>query len=196
MSKPKEGEDKIMFLGCGGVGKSAIILKYMYQEFFEDYEPTKADSYRKPIEVDGEVTNVDILDTAGQEDYAAIRDGHIRSSEGFVCVFSVCDMTSFEQMSDFIENIYRVKGYQDKIPGALVGNKIDLANSRVVTREQAVEKAQQWKIPYYEVSAKTGENVPLVFTNVVRDVRLIKGVQNNTKVSAQKKSKSKKCSVL
>ncbi|KAJ8878971.1 hypothetical protein PR048_019575 [Dryococelus australis] len=64
---------KVIMVGSGGVGKSALTLQFMYDEFVEDYEPTKADSYRKKVVLDGEEVQIDILDTAGQEDYAAIR---------------------------------------------------------------------------------------------------------------------------
>jgi len=62
----------------------------------EDYEPTKADSYRKRVILDGEEAQIDILDTAGQEDYAAIRDNYIRSGEGFLCVFAITESESFQ----------------------------------------------------------------------------------------------------
>ena len=65
-------------------------------QFVEDYEPTKADSYRKRVILDGEEAQIDILDTAGQEDYAAIRDNYFRSGEGFLCVFSIIDSESFQ----------------------------------------------------------------------------------------------------
>ena len=68
----------------------------MYDEFVEDYEPTKADSYRKKVVLDGEEVQIDILDTAGQEDYAAIRDNYFRSGEGFLCVFSITEEDSFQ----------------------------------------------------------------------------------------------------
>lgn len=64
---------KVIMVGSGGVGKSALTLQFMYDEFVEDYEPTKADSYRKKVVLDAEEVQIDILDTAGQEDYAAIR---------------------------------------------------------------------------------------------------------------------------
>lgn len=67
----------------------------------EDYEPTKADSYRKKVVLDGEEVQIDILDTAGQEDYAAIRDNYFRSGEGFLCVFSITEMESFAATADF-----------------------------------------------------------------------------------------------
>lgn len=71
------------------------------QKFVEDYEPTKADSYRKKVMLDGEEVQIDILDTAGQEDYAAIRDNYFRSGEGFLCVFSITDDDSFQATQEF-----------------------------------------------------------------------------------------------
>ena len=87
---------KVIMVGSGGVGKSALTLQFMYDEFVEDYEPTKADSYRKKVVLDGEAVQIDILDTAGQEDYAAIRDNYFRSGEGFLCVFSITEDDSFQ----------------------------------------------------------------------------------------------------
>nr|KAF6320062.1 RAS like proto-oncogene A [Myotis myotis] len=100
---------KVIMVGSGGVGKSALTLQFMYDEFVEDYEPTKADSYRKKVVLDGEEVQIDILDTAGQEDYAAIRDNYFRSGEGFLCVFSITEMESFAATADFREQILRVK---------------------------------------------------------------------------------------
>ena len=101
MSSNKKGASssslhKVIMVGSGGVGKSALTLQFMYDEFVEDYEPTKADSYRKKVVLDGEEVQIDILDTAGQEDYAAIRDNYFRSGEGFLCVFSITEDESFQ----------------------------------------------------------------------------------------------------
>lgn len=70
-------------------------------QFVEDYEPTKADSYRKKVVLDGEEVQIDILDTAGQEDYAAIRDNYFRSGEGFLLVFSITEHESFSATAEF-----------------------------------------------------------------------------------------------
>lgn len=77
------------------------ILLHLLSQFVEDYEPTKADSYRKKVVLDGEEVQIDILDTAGQEDYAAIRDNYFRSGEGFLCVFSITELESFAATADF-----------------------------------------------------------------------------------------------
>ncbi|XP_063233238.1 ras-related protein Ral-a isoform X1 [Bacillus rossius redtenbacheri] len=152
---------KVIMVGSGGVGKSALTLQFMYDEFVEDYEPTKADSYRKKVVLDGEEVQIDILDTAGQEDYAAIRDNYFRSGEGFLCVFSITEDDSFQATQEFREQILRVKN-DENIPFLLVGNKSDLEEKRKVALAEAQGRAQQWGVPYVETSAKTRENVDKV----------------------------------
>lgn len=172
---------KYFQVGSGGVGKSALTLQFMYDEFVEDYEPTKADSYRKKVVLDGEEVQIDILDTAGQEDYAAIRDNYFRSGEGFLCVFSITEDESFQATQEFRwilinlwitdglwlkfwflncrEQILRVKN-DENIPFLLVGNKCDLP--RKVPLSECQSRAAQWGVPYIETSAKTRENVDRV----------------------------------
>lgn len=53
------------------------------------------------VVLDGEEVQIDILDTAGQEDYAAIRDNYFRSGEGFLCVFSITEPESFQASQEF-----------------------------------------------------------------------------------------------
>ncbi|KRF82291.1 ras-related protein Ral-a isoform X2 [Drosophila novamexicana] len=169
--KPTAGPalHKVIMVGSGGVGKSALTLQFMYDEFVEDYEPTKADSYRKKVVLDGEEVQIDILDTAGQEDYAAIRDNYFRSGEGFLCVFSITDDESFQATQEFREQILRVKN-DESIPFLLVGNKCDLNDKRKVPLNECQVRAQQWSVPYVETSAKTRENVDKVFFDLIRDI--------------------------
>jgi len=175
---------KVIMVGSGGVGKSALTLQFMYDEFVEDYEPTKADSYRKKVVLDGEEVQIDILDTAGQEDYAAIRDNYFRSGEGFLCVFSITEEDSFQLTQEFREQILRVKG-DTNIPFILVGNKSDLINSRKVQQATANTRAQQWQVPYVETSAKTRENVDKVFYDLMKEIK-------SRKVSDDNQGKSEK----
>ncbi|CAG2177961.1 unnamed protein product, partial [Oppiella nova] len=101
---------KVIMVGRDDSGKNALALQFMYNEFVEDYSPTKADSYRKKVILDDEEVQIDILDTAGQEDYPAIRDNYFRSGEGFLCVFSITKHESFTAVNEFREQILRVKG--------------------------------------------------------------------------------------
>jgi len=158
---------KVIMVGSGGVGKSALTLQFMYDEFVSDYEPTKADSYRKKVVLDGGEAQIDILDTAGQEDYAAIRDNYFRSGEGFLCVFSITEQESFQATADFREQILRVKD-DENIPFLLVGNKCDLEGNRKVSQEEANAKAAEWNVPYVETSAKTNVNVDKAFFDLLQ----------------------------
>jgi len=187
---------KVIMVGSGGVGKSALTLQFMYDEFVEDYEPTKADSYRKKVVLDGEEVQIDILDTAGQEDYAAIRDNYFRSGEGFLCVFSITEEDSFQATQEFREQILRVKG-DINIPFILVGNKADLNNSRQVQLATATNKATEWQVPYVETSAKTRENVDKVFYDLMREIRSRKVSDDTQGQSGKPKNgKKKKCIIL
>uniref|UniRef100_A0A3Q1NM35 small monomeric GTPase n=1 Tax=Bos taurus TaxID=9913 RepID=A0A3Q1NM35_BOVIN len=168
---------KVIMVGSGGVGKSALTLQFMYDEFVEDYEPTKADSYRKKVVLDGEEVQIDILDTAGQEDYAAIRDNYFRSGEGFLLVFSITEHESFTATAEFREQILRVKAEEDKIPLLVVGNKSDLEERRQVLVEEA--------------RAKTRANVDKVFFDLMREIRTKKMSENKDK-NGKKSSKNKK----
>jgi len=169
---------KVIMVGAGGVGKSALTLQFMYDEFVEDYEPTKADSYRKKVMLDDEEVQIDILDTAGQEDYAAIRDNYFRSGEGFLCVFSISEHESFSAVNEFREQILRVKN-DDNVPFILVGNKADLdVNQRRVTTDEALHVARMWNVPYIETSAKTRQNVKEVFFDLMRDIHKLKAAVN------------------
>uniref|UniRef100_A0AC35FXT5 Uncharacterized protein n=1 Tax=Panagrolaimus sp. PS1159 TaxID=55785 RepID=A0AC35FXT5_9BILA len=199
---------KVIMVGSGGVGKSALTLQFMYDEFVEEYEPTKADSYRKRVVLDGEECSVDILDTAGQEDYSAIRDNYYRSGEGFICVFSITDVESFDATNEFREQILRVKNSDTNVPIVLVGNKSDLTSERMVSQAQAQQRAESWGVPYIETSAKTRTNVDKVFYDLMRDVRRRKGGPlsgngnvidpsiNDRKRRSARRSWKKHCTVL
>ncbi|XP_041936939.1 ras-related protein Ral-B-like [Alosa sapidissima] len=190
---------KVIMVGSGGVGKSALTLQFMYDEFVEDYEPTKADSYRKKVVLDGEDVQIDILDTAGQEDYAAIRDNYFRSGEGFLLVFSITELESFSASSEFREQILRVKPDAESIPLLLVGNKSDLEDRRQVAANDARTKAEQWGVQYVETSAKTRAYVDKVFFDLMREVRAKKLSENkekNGKGGKSKKSVKERCLLL
>ncbi|XP_064401184.1 ras-related protein O-RAL-like [Halichondria panicea] len=185
---------KVIMVGSGGVGKSALTLQFMYDEFVEDYEPTKADSYRKTVVLEGTECQIDILDTAGQEDYAVIRDNYFRSGEGFLCVFSIVDRESFTNTTEFREHILRVK-VDDQIPLILVGNKVDL-DGREVGNDEATGLASSWGAPYIETSAKTKLNVDKVYYDLLKQIQARKQAQGQTTSTSTKKPKKKKTCVI
>uniref|UniRef100_A0A2I3H8Q8 HRas proto-onco, GTPase n=1 Tax=Nomascus leucogenys TaxID=61853 RepID=A0A2I3H8Q8_NOMLE len=133
-------EYKLVVVGAGGVGKSALTIQLIQNHFVDEYDPTIEDSYRKQVVIDGETCLLDILDTAGQEEYSAMRDQYMRTGEGFLCVFAINNTKSFEDIHQYREQIKRVKD-SDDVP--------------MVLSRQAQDLARSYGIPYIETSAKT-----------------------------------------
>nr|XP_054757400.1 GTPase HRas-like [Lytechinus pictus] len=98
---------------AGGVGKSALTIQLIQNHFVDEYDPTIEDSYRKQVVIDGETCLLDILDTAGQEEYSAMRDQYMRTGEGFLCVFAINNEKSFEDVNLYREQIKRVKDAEE-----------------------------------------------------------------------------------
>ncbi|KAI4885038.1 hypothetical protein NFI96_017707 [Prochilodus magdalenae] len=94
-------EYKLVVVGAGGVGKSALTIQLIQNHFVDEYDPTIEDSYRKQVVIDGETCLLDILDTAGQEEYSAMRDQYMRTGEGFLCVFAINNTKSFEDIHQY-----------------------------------------------------------------------------------------------
>lgn len=183
-------EYKLVVVGAGGVGKSALTIQLIQNHFVEEYDPTIEDSYRKQVVIDGETCLLDILDTAGQEEYSAMRDQYMRTGEGFLCVFAVNNSKSFEDINQYREQIKRVKD-ADEVPMVLVGNKVDLP-SRTVETKQGKMKADSYTIPYIETSAKTRQGVDDAFYTLVREIRKYKDKKDKN----PNKKKKKKCNIL
>lgn len=181
---------KVIMVGPGGVGKSALTLQYMYGDFVQDYEPTKADSYRKKAPNH----QIDILDTAGQEEYAAIRDCYYRNGEGFLCIFALTEPKAFEETVEFREQIVRVHEGEQNMPFILVGNKADLEEKRMVSREAAEARARKWGVQYIETSAKTNDNVDKIFEQVVQ--LIIERKNAAKKLDKKEVKKPGKCVIL
>uniref|UniRef100_A0A0N5AMN7 small monomeric GTPase n=1 Tax=Syphacia muris TaxID=451379 RepID=A0A0N5AMN7_9BILA len=161
-------EYKLVVVGDGGVGKSALTIQLIQNQFVEEYDPTIEDSYRKQVVIDGETCLLDILDTAGQEEYSAMRDQYMRTGEGFLLVFAVNESKSFENVAQYREQIRRVKD-SDDVPMVLVGNKCDL--SRAVESKAIGDSARSFSIPFVETSAKTRMGVDDAFYTLVREIR-------------------------
>lgn len=187
---PMTSNYKIVVVGGGGVGKSAITIQFIQSYFATDYDPTIEDSYTKQCVIDDVVAKLDILDTAGQEEFSAMREQYMRSGEGFLLVFSVTDRNSFDEIVRFHKQILRVKD-RDEFPMMLVGNKADLEHQRVVAMEEAQTLARQLKIPYIECSAKIRMNVDQSFYELVRIVRKFQLAERPPAKPASKKIKNR-----
>lgn len=131
---------------------------------------------------------LEVLDTAGQEEYTALRDQWIRDGEGFVLVYSISSRSSFTRIQRFHHQIQRVKeasASSPSYPGSpmsssappgavpimLVGNKSDRVTEREVSTQEGQHLARELGCEFVEASAKNCINVEKAFYDVVRLLR-------------------------
>jgi len=182
-------EYKLVVLGSGGVGKSALTVQFVQGIFVEKYDPTIEDSYRKVVEVDGQQCMLEILDTAGTEQFTAMRDLYMKNGQGFLLVYSITAQSTFNDLQDLREQILRVKDTDD-VPMILVGNKCDLEDERVVGKDQGQNLARNFNCAFLETSAKSKINVNEIFYDLVRQI-------NKKNPETRNKNKKKKgCLIL
>jgi len=194
-------EYRIVVVGDGAVGKSALTVRFTNGTFMAKYEPTIEDSYRKQVEVDGKACILDILDTAGQEEYSALRDQYMKTGDGFVLVYSVTSLNSFESAHRLKTSVYRVKDELEEIPIVLVGNKCDLDTERVVSTEEGRKLSELWNVGFVETSAKTNKNINTAFFELVRMInkwreKYPNNAPDNVKRQANKRFPFSFCSLL
>ncbi|THC90252.1 hypothetical protein EYZ11_010279 [Aspergillus tanneri] len=153
--------------------------QFVQNVWIESYDPTIEDSYRKQIEVDGRQCILEILDTAGTEQFTAMRELYMKQGQGFLLVFSITSMSSLNELSELREQITRIKD-DEKVPIVIVGNKSDLEEDRAVPRARAFALSQSWgNAPYYETSARRRANVNEVFIDLCRQI-IRKDLQGNS----------------
>ncbi|KAK2492724.1 hypothetical protein MC885_007193 [Smutsia gigantea] len=140
-------EYKLIMLGAGGVGKSAMTMQFISHQFPEDHDPTIEDAYKIQICIDDKPANLDILDTAGQAEFTAMRDQYMRAGEGFIICYSITDRRSFHEVWEFKHLICRV------------------------TKEEGLALAREFSCPFFETSAAYRYYINDVFHALVREIR-------------------------
>ncbi|KAH9487125.1 Ras-like protein 1 [Psilocybe cubensis] len=180
---------RVAVLGDGGVGKTALAV--------QTYDPTIEDAYRKQLVVDNRMCFVEVIDTAGQEEYATLRDQWVREGQGFILVYSIASRSTFDRLEIFRQSMRRVKRGDPIF--MLVGNKCDKTYEREVSKEEGAALARQFGCEFIETSAKTPTNVDRLFTNLVRSLRQTRNIEPGAPAGAplkKEKKKSSKCVVM
>ncbi|KAM0816660.1 putative P-loop containing nucleoside triphosphate hydrolase protein [Seiridium cardinale] len=180
-------EYHVVVLGAGGVGKSCLTAQFVHNEWIESYDPTIEDSYRTQVSVDGRQVVLEILDTAGTEQFGsygpasspgtfetdsaavAMRDLYMKTGQGFLLVFSIASSSSLAELAGLRDEIIRIKD-DENVPIVICGNKADLEDQRTVPRTKGFSLSQRWGAPYYESSARTRTNVDEVFVDLCRQM--------------------------
>ncbi|KAL1409491.1 hypothetical protein Q8F55_003474 [Vanrija albida] len=180
-------------MGSGGVGKSAVTIRFINGEYLEMYDPTN----RRQFEVDGTPCLLEILDTAGIDQYLSLNDLFIRDSDGFILVFSLIQRETINEVRAVRESIRRIKNPTggQVVPMVIIGNKADLVDEREVEPQTAEALAIESGCPYFETSARDNVGILPAFAEIVRQIRQ-HGVRKRHLSRHSTTNHSRKCVIL
>ncbi|KAH3765359.1 GTP binding [Pelomyxa schiedti] len=160
---------KLVMLGGCGVGKSCITIRFVQDRFETDYTPSIENSFQRTLAVDGTNHLLEILDTAGTEQFVTMRELYIRTGQGFVLVYAINLKPSFLALTDIINQIKTQKPKDEDRHLMIIGNKCDMEDRVIPTADgDALAKANSAR--FFETSARTKHNVVEAFTQIVRDI--------------------------
>ncbi len=162
---PKTVMVKVVVLGSCGVGKTNIIRRYVHNEFLADHQPTTEDVYEKYVNFKRKNESIlfNIYDTAGTDQFPAMKRLAISNGQAFVVLYAVDNRASFEEAKKICAEVFELKSGQ-VMSIMIVGNKCDLPSSQqTVSTEEASLAAKQLNCKFTESSAKLGINVEKIF---------------------------------
>ena len=172
---------KVILVGESGVGKTCLLSMYV-KGVIEQTIPTIAVEFcTKEIELfDGTKVKVQIWDTAGEERFKSLAMTYYRKAYGILLLFDVTKKSSFMACKNYLEEV-RINS-DKKCVIYLVGNKIDLVDERVITKEAAEEFAKNENIKYIETSAVKNMKVTEAFTSLLNDIYKVKQEDDKSKL--------------
>ncbi|XP_053329273.1 ras-like protein family member 11A-like [Spea bombifrons] len=152
---------KIVVLGGSGVGKTALVVRFLTKRFIGDYEANTGALYSRKVTIDGEQISLQVQDTPfvsmeDETDNISCQEQINRSiywADGFVLVFSITDYNSYRAIRPLYQHLRKIHP-NTKIPLLLVGNKADLLRARQVASEEGLQLANELSGTYAEVSAR------------------------------------------
>jgi small GTP-binding protein len=163
---------KLCVLGHPGVGKTSMIKRYETDEFPEKYGSTIGlDFITKTIEIEREEVILSIWDMGGSTRNVKIEQSFFKGMHGCLLVYDITNRHSFNELHVWTNKLIDYHDITSKnVIKILAGNKKDLESSRQIDYGETQEYWKRNAIPAYETSAKTGENIEKVFTELITDV--------------------------
>jgi len=162
---------KITILGDSAVGKTSLINQFVEGSFQDDYKPTLgANIVRKDVSLNGVKVRLIMWDLAGQEKYRVVRSMYFQGCEGALLVYDITRINTLENIDSKWLRDFK-KYVKKKGAFVLIGNKSDLEEQRVVTKERGKELAAKIEASdFIETSAKARENIEEAFTLLVNQI--------------------------
>lgn len=160
---------KIAVMGFRSVGKSSLTIQFVDNQFVDSYDPTIENTFSKVMKISGQEYQLDLIDTAGQDEYSLVPTSYIMNIDGYVLVYSVTSAKSFEVVKIIYEKLLDMTG-KKHLASILVGNKTDLRMEREVTADDGRHLAEQWKAAFCETSAKENAKVSDLFRSIVMEI--------------------------
>ncbi|KAG0169315.1 hypothetical protein DFQ28_001152 [Apophysomyces sp. BC1034] len=165
---------KVIILGDSGVGKTSLMNQYVNKKFSNQYKATiGADFLTKEVLVDDRLVTMQIWDTAGQERFQSLGVAFYRGADCCVLAYDVNNSKSFESLDQWRDEflVQASPRDPDKFPFVLLGNKIDMEESkRIVSQKRAMAWCQsKGNVPYFETSAKEAINVEQAFQTIAKN---------------------------
>lgn len=163
---------KIAIVGSRSVGKLSISVRYVEDYFVESYYPTIENQFSKTINYKNQEYAIEILDTAGQDEFSIMNEKHLIGIHGYILMYSVTSRQSLEVIDVIRDKILNLIG-TDSIPLVLVGNKCDLNLQRQVETGEGEELARKFKCKFLETSVCDNINVKKSFETLIDEIERI-----------------------
>ena len=161
---------KFIVIGESSVGKTCIIMRYTEDRFTDSFLTTVGVDFKvKEVSVDGQLVKLQVWDTAGQEQFHTITKSYFRGAHGILLCFDVSKLETFEKTHMWMDSIH--ESASENVDVVLIGNKNDISpDKRAVSFEEGSKLAEEYNIPYFETSAKTGDGISESFDALIRIV--------------------------
>ena len=159
---------KLLTLGDTEVGKTSIVLRYSDDKFHQNKISTIGVDFKvKMVTKGNEKIKISIYDTAGQERFKNIVKHYYKGANGILLIYDISKRITFEKLQFWLDDL-KENADIDNLFIYLVGNKNDKKEEREVTFEEGNKFAKEKKLPFIEVSAKTGENINQLFDDMIK----------------------------
>ncbi|KAK3834640.1 MAG: ras family-domain-containing protein [Linnemannia elongata] len=161
---------KLLLIGDSGVGKSCLLLRFSDDSFTPSFITTIGIDFKiRTIELDGKRIKLQIWDTAGQERFRTITTVYYRGAMGILLVYDVTDERSFSNIRNWFSNIEQHAS--EGVNKILIGNKCDMPDKKVISKDQGQALADEFGIKFLETSAKSNIGVEEAFYSIARDIK-------------------------